>query len=250
MGAILDEFDFLVEEEQQDNSTFEDDSNNYIALAKQFMDSIDKFPDRTYQGIPIKAYADSIYIGESDIVPWEHVGFTIDVNRLKDLSNHRLEEFIIPSFVEEIESIGDKAGTEFGFNQSGRNVLRYIEIPSSVIVIAPNTFAFYKKLKDIKFKENSKLIYLGSQAFVGCESLHTLDLRGCQDLDELKEGTFDGSDIQTLKISSNIKKMCSLYNTNIKKVYVDDAAYSIEEFNRLMKDSASDAFWISASYDF
>lgn len=250
MGAVLDEFDFLVEEEQEDNSTFEDDSNNYIALARQFIDSIDKFPDRTYQGIPIKAYADAICIGESDIVPWEHVGFTIDVNKLKDLSNHKLEEFIIPSFIEELESIGDKAGTEFGFNQSGRNILKYIEIPSSVIVIAPNTFAFYKKLENIKFKENSKLIYLGSQAFVGCESLHTLDLRKCHDLDELKEGTFDGSGIQTLKISSDIRKMCSLSNTNIKTVYVDDEAYPIKEFNQLMRNSVSDVFWISTSYDF
>ena len=77
-----------------------------------------------------------------------------------------------------------------------------------------------------------------------------MDLRRCQDLDELKEGTFDGSDIKTLKISSNIRKMCSLSNTNIKTVYVDDEAYSIEEFNRLMRNSVSDVFWISTSYDF
>lgn len=250
MGAVLDEFGFLVEEEIEDNSTFEDDSNNYIALAKQFIDSIGNFPDRTYQGIPIQAYADSIHIGKSDIVPWEHVKFTLNVNNLKDLSNHRLEDFIIPSFIEEIESIGDKAGAEFGFNQSGRNVLKYIEIPSSVIVIAPNTFAFYKKLENIVFKENSKLIYLGEQAFVGCESLHTLDLRKCVDLDEIKDGTFDCSGIHTLKISSNIKKICNLSNTNIKTVYVDNEAYKIKEFNQLMEDSISDVFWLSASYDF
>lgn len=250
MGAILDEFEFLIEDEIEDTSTFEDDSNNYINIAKQFLDTISAFPDRTYQGIPIKAYADSITIGESNIVPWEHVGFTIDVNKLKDLSNHRLEEFIIPSFVEEIESIGDKAGTEFGFNQSGRNNLRYIEIPKSIIVIAPNTFAFYKKLESIKFERNSKLIYLGSQAFVGCESLHTLDLRNCTDLDELKESTFDGSGILTLKISSNIKNMCSLRNTNIQTVYLDDEAYSIEKFNQLMDDSLASVFWIDTEYDF
>lgn len=246
----MDEFDFLVEEEVEDNSTFEDDSNNYINLAKQFLDSIEAFPNRTYQGIPIKAYADSITIGESSIVPWEHVGFTIDVNKLKDLANHRLEEFILPSFIEELESIGDKAGTEFGFNQSGRNVLRYIEIPKSVIVIAPNTFAFYKKLESVKFEKDSKLIYLGSQAFVGCESLHTLDLRNCIDLDELKEGTFNGSGITTLKINSNIKNMCSLRNTNIKTVYVDNKSYSIDKFNQLMEDSLSSVFWITTEYDF
>lgn len=246
----MDEFEFLVEEEVEDTSTFEDDSNNYINLANQFLESIEAFPDRTYQGIPIKAYADSITIGESNIVPWEHVGFTIDVNKLKDLANHRLEEFIIPSFIEELESIGDKAGTEFGFNQSGRNNLRFIEIPKSVIVVAPNTFAFYKKLESIKFEKNSKLIYLGSQAFVGCESLHTLDLRNCIDLDELKEGTFDRSGITTLKISSNIKSMCSLSNTEIKTVYIDNEAYSIEKFNQLMDDSLSSVFWITTEYNF
>ena len=246
----MDEFEFLIEEEIEDTSTFEDDSNNYIDLANQFLESIKTFPDRTYQGIPIKAYADSITIGESNIVPWEHVGFTIDVNKLKDLSNNRLEEFIIPSFIEELESIGDKAGTEFGFNQSGRNNLRFIEIPKSVIVIAPNTFAFYKKLESIKFEKNCKLIYLGSQAFVGCESLHTIDLRNCVDLDELKDGTFDVSCITTLKISSNIIKMCSLLNTNIKTVYIDNEAYSIEKFNQLMDDSLSSVFWIDTEYNF
>ena len=44
--------------------------------------------------------------------------------------------------------------------------------------------------------------------------------------------------------------MCSLVNTDIKTVYVDDEAYSIKEFNKLMQDSVSDVFWLSASYDF
>ena len=250
MGAVLNEFDFLIEEDVEDNSTFEDDSNKYIEIANKYMESSKLFPDRTYQGIPMSAYINSIYIGESNIVPWNHVGFTMNVNDLKDLSNHRLEEFIVPDFIEELESIGDKAGTEFGFNQSGRNNLKYIEIPTSIIVIAPSTFAFYKKLENIKFKKNCRLIYLGSQTFVGCDSLHTLDLRNCINLDELKDGTFDGSNIQTLKISSNITKMCDLSKTNIKTVYIDDTAYNIEEFNNLMNDTLSDVFWIDNTYDF
>lgn len=250
MGEILEEFSFLVEDETdktENNSNFENDSSNYIYLARRFLDTVKTFPEKTYQGIYVKSYADCISIGKSNIVPWEHVSFTIDVNKLKDLSNNKLETFIIPSFVEEVNSIGY---TEFGFNQSGRNILKYIEIPSSVVVIEPNTFAFYTKLENVKFEKNSKLLYLGSQSFVGCGNLHTLDLRNCIDLDEIKEGTFDGSAITTLKISSNINKMCSLKNTEIKKVYIDDESYKIEEFNRLMEDCIGSAFWTSMEYNF
>lgn len=255
MGDIADEFDFLIEEEVESNkserkTTFEDDSNACVVAAKQFLDNAKASGNRTYQGIPMGAYVDSITLGESDIVPWNHVKFTLDVAKLKNLGNNMLEELIIPTFVEELESIGDKAGTEFGFNQAGRNRLKYIEIPQNVIVIAPSTFAFYKKLETINFKENSKLIYLGSQTFVGCELLHTLDLSNCEDLDEIKNGTFDGSAIQVLKLNSNISKMCNIVNTDIKTVYIDDTAYSRQEFIQLVRDTKDGAFWIEAEYNF
>lgn len=249
MGSVMDEFEFIAEEIVEDNSTFEDDSNELVVKAENFIDSASKYPDKTYQGIPIKQYIQCISIGETEIVSWNHVKWTMNVNKLKDLDDNKLEEFVVPSFVEELDGIGNKEGAEFGFNQSGRNKLRYIYIPENVIVIAPYTFAFYKKLENIEFSDNSKLIYLGAYTFVGCDKLHTVDLRKCKELDEIKDGTFDNSAVKVLKISSNIKKMCSLDKTNIETVYVDNNIYSAEEFNDLIKD-AEEKETETVGYDF
>lgn len=238
------EFDFLLHDSSNDTS-FQEDSASYIEMANKFLSN-----KNTYQGLQMQSYIDCISIGHSDIMPWEHVKFTINSMKLKDISGHRAMEFSIPSFVEEVESIGDKDGTEFGYNQYGMNNLRFINIPYSVTVIAPLTFALYKKLEVVNFAENSSLIYIGSQAFVGCESLKILDLRNCIYLDTIQDKTFNSSGIEVLKISSSIQKICSLDNTNIKTVYIDDDKYSIAEYNKLMSTCNDEVFWKPMDYNF
>lgn len=239
MSSIIDEFEFIIgdENDAEDSTTFEENSTLLAEKASNFIENANKNPDTTYQGIKISQYLSGLDICESEIVPWKHVKFTINVNDLKDLSNGRLKDFIVPPFVEELAGIGDKVDSEFGFNQYGRNELRYIKIPNSVIVINPKTFAFYKRLETIEFEDDSNLIYLGEYAFACCDNLHTVDLRNCSGLDEIKKGTFDNSGVKTLKISSNIKSVCSLENTSIERVYIDNSKYTIDEFNQLIAEN-------------
>ena len=103
MGVITEEFDFLIDN-TEDNSTFIDDSNEMIKRAQEFIEQASKYPNRTKQGIQLSNIVDCITIGKSDIYNEEHVIFTLNVNKLKDVSNSRLIEFEVPSFVEELRS--------------------------------------------------------------------------------------------------------------------------------------------------
>lgn len=237
---ITDEFEFLMEEIEE--TTYEEDSNSLIEEANNFMEKTSLYPDRTYQGIAVTAIKESLFIKETDIMPWNHVGMTIDINKLKDISGEKLTELYIPTFVEEIESIGDRAGTEFGYNQSHRNNLKFVNIPRNIIVIAPNTFAFYKNLEKVKFEENCKLMYLGKQAFAYCEKLKVLDLRNCIYLDEIKDNTFINSGIEILKISNTIQKISPIHNTNINTIFLNNKKFSLEEFNNLLIEN-NGIFW-------
>jgi hypothetical protein len=250
VGSIEDEFEFLEQEEiEVPQTSFVDDSNAMIAEAKEFMRKTKLYPDRTYQGIPVTSISNSLTVGKSDIMTWNHVKFTINVNNLKDISGGKLEELTIPSFVEEIESIGDRDGIEFGYNQAGRNRLRNIILPSNLIVIAPNTFAFYKKLECVSIESNCKLLYLGQQAFACCESLHTLDLRNCEYLDEIPSNCFTNSSIEVLKLNRNVKQIKELKNTNIKEVHIDTDVYNIDEFNYRLQE-CNGVFWEAIGYEF
>lgn len=248
--SITDEFEFIMQDEIEDTSTFEDDSNDLISIANKFIDNVSVYPDRTYQGISVQSIRDCLYIGETDIMPWKHVGFTIDVSKLKDVSGGRLEELTIPSFIEELESIGTRGGTEFGYNQFGRNNLKKIFIPSSLVVIAPLTFAYYRKLENVTIEKNSKLMVLGSKAFACCENINTLDLRNCEYLDEIHDDTFAKSSLRVLKLNSNINKVGQLLDTSIETIYIDNEKYSKDEFDKFVKESG-EAFWkTDDSFDF
>ena len=245
--TLSDEFEFL--NENDDTSTYEEDSESLVNEAKSFINKSHKFSNVTYQGISVLSICESITLGNSSIMPWNHVKFTIDVNKLKDLNNDRIIELYIPSFVEELESIGDKAETEFGYNQAYRNNLKEVFIPKNIVVIADNTFAFYKKLEKISFEKDCKLMYLGEQAFACCEKLQMVDLQNCIYLDEIRNNTFANSAVKVLKINSTIQSICSLENTNIETVFIDSDKYDIKTFNRLIKES-NGVFWGQLGYNF
>lgn len=242
MGNILDEFEFILAEEPEDTTTFIDDSNEFIAEAHAFIKKMQSNTKSTYQGIKGQNIVECISIGKTDIMPWDHVTFTLDIIKLRNIGNNKLEDFVIPPFIEELCSTGDKGILGFGYNNTGHNFLKHITIPSSVVVIAPNTFTFYKRLESIIFEERSKLMYLGDQAFVGCESLHTLNLTSCRYLDKIYSNTFSASGITKLKLPNTIEIISPLSSTSIEQVYIDEDAYTISEFNTRVAEKQG-AFW-------
>lgn len=225
MGVVSDEFNFLIADEIECETTFEDDSKEYVEQANRFLEQAKQYADRTIQGIPASSIAECISICKTDIMPWEHTVFTIDVNKLKNIGNIRLSELKIPAFIEEVQSIGDKAETEFGFNQSHRNYLKTIYIPKSVAVIADNTFAFYKNLENVIFEDESKLIYIGEQAFACCEKLHSIDFRKCKELDSIHCNVFSGTHIETLKLAKVLENLDNI--ADIKTLYIGNNKYNI-----------------------
>jgi hypothetical protein len=256
MSSLIDEFDFAMQDEEEvEQTTYEEDSRRFIEEATKFITNAKKNTKITYQGIKSTDFINAISIGKSDIMPWEHVSFTLDVSKLKDVSGNKLDSLTIPSFVEELRSICDKGEIGFGFNQTARNKLRVIEIPSSVVVIAQNTFAMYKKLEEVIFENNCKLMILGNYTFFNCTSLHTLDLRNCEYLSDIPKNVFEQSGIKILKLNSGVQSMYPLENTEISTVYIDDEKYSIEEFNSRLREvqstnNNSNVFWGRVDFNF
>lgn len=218
MGNLVDEFDFLIDH-SEDNTTFVDDSNKLINSANIFLEKANKYPDETYQGIKLSDIASCITIDKSEIYSEKHVIFTINTHILRDTNNENIKEFTIPPFVEEVQGIGNKDGTEFGFNQSHRNFIKTIVVSKEVKIIAPYAFALYKKLENIIFEKDSKLIYVGFGAFDCCEKLKSLDLRNCEELDILQDGALDGSGIQVLKVTEHFRSPGKCNNISINTVY-------------------------------
>lgn len=214
MGEVLDEFDFLL-----DKSTFIDDTNELINLANEFIEVAKKNPDNTLQGIKVSNIASCITIDKSEIYSEKHVIFTMDLNKLKYLDNEPVREFVVPFFVEELQSIGDRAGTEFGYNQSHKNFIKTIVIGKELKILAHNVFTLYKNLENINFEKGSQLIFIGSGAFECCEKLKKLNLRNCTELGELSKSTLSGSSIEVLKVTSDFKEIEIPDNCSLKTIY-------------------------------
>lgn len=223
--SITEEFSFLMGDE--DTTTFEEDSQAYIEEAIRYKSRVSENINRTVQGIKFVSLCQCISIEKTEIMPWEHTVFTLDVNVLKNIDNRKLSDFRVPPFIEEIRSIENKGDQGFGYNQAWRNGLKYIYIPKSVAVIAHNTFAFYRKLNKIEFEKESKLIFIGNYAFGYCESLHSLDFRNCKNLDSIGHNVFEGSSIKTLKISENTSAK-ELKESNIRSIYRNGFKVDIE----------------------
>lgn len=252
MKSLVEEFEFLFNEEEYDDKNFMETSKKLVSEVNNFKKKSEMFPKATYQGISVNNICRCLYCKKTEIADWEHVMFFIDLGILKDVNNDRLTELYVPTFVEEIQGSCNKVNTEFGFNQTARNNIEYIKIPKLVTIIAPSTFAFYKKLESIQFEEKSKLIYLGDYAFANCEKLSTLDLSKCEMLDTIKQHTFENSGIKHLKISTNITCMFPIENTKIIDVTVGEQIYNIKEFNAKLNELGGngEVFWGYMDFDF
>lgn len=248
MGEITSEFEFL--ESHDKEISIEEESKKLIEYAKQFQENGAKRLNKTFQGLTFSSICKGIDICESNVMPWEHVKFTLNVNELKDINGSKILEFSVPFFVEELESIGDKDGTEFGYNHTTHNNLKSIFITKNVMIISSATFLLYRKLEHVTFEKGSKLVYLGPQSFLGCSSLHKLDLRNCTELETLANNLFEDSAVETLKISSNIQTISrrTFDNSNVKFVYVDNHRYKIDVFIEKLEANNYEPFWYSSKY--
>ena len=237
MGIISQEFEFITTDDTLDL----DSSPRLVEKANIFISKATKYPDKTFQGIRVKEIADQMEICETKLIPWEHVKFNINLSKLRSVAGEKLEYLFIPNFAEEIIGVD----TEFGINNTMANNVKYITLTANVLIINPNTFMMYKKLKEFKVDAESKLFTICSNAFAFCESLKELDLTNCRHLETIQIGAFDNSGIKTLRINSCVSSMCSIENTNIQKVYVDNTLYTRKEFIENMNDTNGEVFWFT-----
>lgn len=256
MSGIFEEFESFFEKEYTSEELTESyilDSRKNIERAQKILDTQEK--NTTYSGIDKESWRKLLSFEKTSTIPWKHVTMTLDVSCLKDINGYKLEELSIPPFVEELESIGDRNNSGFGYNESGRNFLKNISIHNNLVAISDSTFAFYKRLETISFEKDCSLISIGKQAFAYCESLQVLDLRNCKYLEEIPDNCFIYSGIEILKLNSKVNSMKHLYNTDIKTVFIDNDKYNIDEFNQRLEEiqvtpDSREVFWGEVDYTF
>lgn len=252
MGILIDEFSDMLENEVEavvDKTVYLNDSIDCINKAKNFL-----FLNKggTYSGILIDNFSNMLSYNKTEIINWEHVTFTLDVKEMRDVSEHKLQDLVIPDFVEEIKGIGD-TGSGFGFNDGSRGNIRHVSIPENLLVIDDNTFAFHRKLESITFDRNSSLMYIGKQAFAYCENLSNLDLSNCEYLENLYKGTFMYSGITKLHLNENIRFIDkdAFIESKIQTIYIGDKVYTLNEFLAEHQACNYEPFWIPLdTFDF
>jgi len=242
---IGNEFDFLLENEDDIDIDYEADSINYIIQAEKL-----KNKDTVY-GIKAEQLFELFCFNKTVIMPWKHVTMYLDTSRLNDINGDRIVEFSVFDFVEELNTFPNEH-LGFGYNNSHRNMLTSINIPKNLVVINDNVFAFYKRLKNITFESGSKLLRLGARTFACCEKLTKLDLSKCEFLDTIPEMLLYESGVKELCISSNITNIHkrAFDGCKLSTVYVDDDKFTFEEFMARLIENNYEPFWGTASYDF
>lgn len=236
--SLIDEFEFLLEPDIPENtSTYLEDSQANI---DKLLNSLGNYSDNSkasYQGIYIKDIKQCINYEDTDTVPWKHCSFIMDFSKLKSINKEAVLELCIPEGIEELMPCAKSDDTEFMFKQTFRNKLQALELPNSLLIIDADTFAFYRDLKYLIFKQGSSLVKIGTRAFANCENLTKLDLRNCLMLDTIDEDALKYSSIKTLKISSSMRSLKPLNCESLRKVVVDSKSYDIDTFNSLLRDS-------------
>lgn len=238
--TLVDEFEDLLEEDKNCNS--EKDTALYIKQYKEFCNS----EVYTFSGVHRDSIKQCISIESTQYIPWEHINLILDVSILRDISKPRITEFKVPEFVEEIQCIGDKNHSGFGFNEYGRNHLKSIMISSSVFAIANEAFKLYRKLENIAIQDCSRLTIIGDEAFAYCENLKEIDLSKCDKLRTIGESIFAESNVKVLKINSKTRNFNrnTFIKSNLKSIYVDDTKYSFKYFIDMLENNNFEAFWI------
>lgn len=241
MSDLLDEFSDMIDEQAEIDNLPENVSKRLLVSYQEFLDN----PSKTFSGVDKNSIQACLKVCETEEMPWEHVCMAIDVSVLRDISKPRLSNFSIPPFVEELEGIGNKNNSGFGFNEFGRNHLKSVVIPSSVCVISKETFAFYRKLESVTMPQESKLRNIGKDAFAYCENLKELDLSNCEYLQYLPEYLIASSGTKKLRINSSIQSIHpdTFKASSLDTVYVDNDKYSFTEFFKKITYHNFKAFW-------
>lgn len=233
-SEILSEFEFLIEDEFID---YEQVSKELIARAK----SINGI--KTLNGIRTDNILKHIKFNETANIPWSHVTLSVTPDLFDDMNNERISDLVVFDFVEEIESnINSKLGI---VNNSYRNKVKYLTIPSSVKVIGSWAFSFYKNLKTIKFENNSGLRCFGQGAFANCKELKTLDLGMCEKLEIIPNYTVSGSAVTQVILPLSIKQVMpkAFDDSSVKHILIGNERYKIEDFIERLTYNNFEAFW-------
>lgn len=238
MGSIVDEFkDLIVETEEE---SLEATSLRLITERKNET----RLNNSTYNGISLDKINDLITDTETAMMPWKHLTFTLDVSKLADVSGGALKQFVIPSYIEEITSVGD-TGSIFGFNETGQNYLKEIIINKNALVIDNSAFALYTRLEKVVFEKDSRLSLVGNRAFAGCDKLKTLDFRNCRDLGSIPSDICKCSGVTTIKLPSTLEEIdLALFDEcDVHTIYFDTVRYTAQEFIDTYKNYDYRPFW-------
>lgn len=239
MGNIVDEFSFLEVAEQSK----EEISKELIGKANRFINKANNKPDSTHQGIPMKNMAKLISIKESDKLNWKHVVMELNIGKLRDINGERISSLSIPKFIEEVAPLKSKEDEDTIANTMSIDAIKHIKLSSNLINIDDYSFMGYTNLDTIEIPEEIKLERIGKCAFAHCYKITDLDLRCCSKLKYIeKDAFFKCDNLKTLKIPGTLKELCDLSNTNIKKIYIDRAAYTISDFIEAI-DRLGNNFW-------
>lgn len=247
MGSIADEFESFIEDDNEPICCdYMADSKKNIEKAKNIRAL------ETIYGINAITIYKLMTFGATNYIPWEHVTFYIDTNKLIDINGELISELRIFDFVEEL-GVADGTDIGFGFNNSHRNKIKAITIPANMTVLDNKIFAFYKNLKSITFEDNCKLLRLGTEAFAYCENLHMIDLRNCEELEELPANMLEYSAVKVLKLSSKLLSIDkdAFNQSSLKYVYIDNDKYDFDDFYLKLKENNFNSFWETMdSFDF
>lgn len=240
MSGLLDEFQSLIGEDEEINT-----GNNRESLIKSYHSFIGSSKE-SYCGVSMDALRKSMYLCSTEYIPQEHVMMTLDMGSIKDISGRKLTVFEIPAFVEELKSIENENNSGFGFNEFGRNSLEIIEIPKNISIIHDNTFAMYRKLHKITFKNDSTLEFLGNSTFAGCDSLEEVNLAKCSKLKTLGKKMFYYSGVKVLRINPNTTyfEQNTFEQCRLDTVFIGREKIKYSDFYSSLAENNFEAFWM------
>jgi hypothetical protein len=274
--TLSDEFEFLMGdsdtvEKETDQSKTKDNIDKY----REFVKEAESNNLLTYQGIISKNVADCMTIETNEILTDEHVVFTFDMCKLRDITDRPVKQFKVPEFVEEIRGdIKDNNIAEFSSRQLVCNRLQIVIIPSSVKLINSMTFLSSRNLErvivngekpeDIESEEwfetgfsdkESQLMFIGNQVFDGCDKLSVVDVRYSHNLSVVGKNLLSACALTNFKISDKIiveDKLELLADirqslNNKKKLTVDKKTYTPDELDNVIEEIKSNS---NQTYDF
>jgi hypothetical protein len=124
-------------------------------------------------------------------------------------------------------------------------MLEELIIPANIIAIGHYALKQFMKLSTITFEENSLLSVVGVGAFAMCLKLKEVDFSNCEQLSVLNGDIFVGSGVETVRLPDSLEVIHAraFEASNIKNVYAGGIKYTLQEFEKALKDNEYKNFW-------